>query len=337
MSNNISMDGVIDVSKGYHPRIMEMALRHKKKVCLNGKKPIIPRLKHRPNGIKCISKDKSAWTGGEIGKGYVTSPIFCNPQKGESFLSLSFSILMEQFDPQVLGEIRGRFNKEPIRKYNGIEKLYSLKCCFECQNRQSEDCHCVWRPYQRLDWGYLDSNNNFSPITEIIRANPISMFELRDKVKERVSNERWLQFRNKYSKRYEKYSNLNKDDITALKLIDHWRLMQRRSFSSINCYGAELLQFGLAVETFYKTDDFVIFINLAVVNDFEPFVESQREARARLKKSEHGLKLAKQDEEDAVMEEDAAVGEEVIVLEKNSTAVEEEDVEEYYQYEEEIN
>ena len=296
---------IIDCRKGYHPRLVEMALRSNSRINVNsrnseGSRLVVPRLKHRPDGRKYVSAAQDAegkyiaWSSGKYGEGYIVSPRYVNPQRGQNaLLKVAFDVLLDQIKKAELQGIVGLFNNKPIKQYKGVEKIdEGLECCFKdsCQHCVSKGCQCVWRENQILTWYKL--NGEMSPLQSPIRGSPISMYEFRDLVRSRIPESKWKAFRDKESKEFSKskYSKVDREDIAAHKLINNMIVMQRTNFAAANPYGIAVMQFGNAIETLYLDDINIIYINIALGTE-NPKIETRGQAKARLKKP--ALKIVK--------------------------------------------
>jgi len=313
---------VVDCMHGYIPREHEVALAKGALIREPGKsgkekeqgKLQKPRLKHRPDGRKYV--DANGWSGDEPGQGIVKHPKFINPGKS-SIIKTSIEALWATFQDGQLDGIVGSFNTEPIREYMGLEKNLNDAPCLltdEC-GFAGKFCSCIWRPFQLLVWGCIvDGQFTALPDDKIIRSSWLTMYELRDKVRELLTPEQWTVFRNKLSKKYSAVLSKEDaknpqvlDDIAAHKLIDNLQTMQRTDFSTANCYGLALHQFGLAIETRYADSDGSpckicgapcdLLVCLAV-NERNPVVETKRQAIHRLAQEEQKKQPKKEQKEE---------------------------------------
>ena len=235
-------------------------------------KKVRPRKCHR-DGRKFVSGEIDennryiAWSSGEEGKGYLTSPKYLNSQR--NLLKTSVEVLFEQFSKEQLDGIVGKFNETPIYEFNGMEKHFSENCPFKSQ---CDECY-IWGPYQYLTWGRI-VNEEFVPLSdsEVISCEPMSLWDFKEAVRNKIPILVWEIFRDKLTKAYadlipqdcsiqEKIQALEK--IAALKLIDNNQAMSNRTnLNSIKCYGISSVQFGTTIETRCKGNDFEIWLSI---------------------------------------------------------------------------
>jgi len=298
---------VVDCMKAYIPREHQAALQKGVMIKEPGKsgeekkkgKIAKSRLKHRPDGRKYVKPESLKNNGEEV-----TRPQDVNPGKS-SIIRICVDLLWKRFKEEQLEGIVGRFNLEPVHKYRGLEKFVSGKCLLrdECSFGTGE-CSCIWRPFQLLTWGRSNSPFVALPEDEVIRCSPITMFDLRDQVREIMPKDRWLAFRDKPSKKYDKWllSDMSEEDIIAMretiaahKLKDLIQTNQRTNFKTSNCYGVAFHQFAIAIDSWYEDDDLNTVSMCLAVNERDPSVENYRQAQKRLAKKEQTPKPKKEE------------------------------------------
>lgn len=267
---------VYDCTKCYHPNRMERALLEGAQILLKGKggdkeRCMKPRLKHRRDGRKYVSKQTidgkyPAWSTGVYGEGFVTSPKYVNPNRGENALSkTTLDVLLGQIEDENISGVVGKFNSEPVCQYQNLHILYPEESC-------------VWRPWQFLTWGKLE-NDEFIALKEVIEGKPLSPKQLLELVREKVPGECWQKFSKRVSKKnFPKSYEL--DDILASKLVANAQTFQRTSLNNNNCFGIALHQFGMCIETKYLYNLEEMWVNL-VINRRDPIKDRKYDAKLR--------------------------------------------------------
>ncbi len=272
---------VIDCHQCYHPNRMERALSENHLIRIRGKKEFKvqpPRLKHRRDGRKYISKEidstgkYKAWSSGILNTGYITSPLYVNPNRGENALSkTTIDILLNQIPAEQLEGIVGTFNTEKVVEYTQgsteIHKFY-----------EEEDC--VWRPNQLLTWGRI-VDNEFVALNagEVLCGIPVNARQFSHLMEAALPPEQWQSFVGKKSKKV--FGDLSSDEILGLRLFSSIATLQRTEMDNNNCFGLCLHQFGMCIETRYlhNLDELYAYI---VINRRDPVKEKKSQAKLRL-------------------------------------------------------
>jgi len=241
----------IDITNAYIPRQVEAALEYGAMLHVQSKKGIgqfrTPRLKHRPDGRKYVSKDSKAWT-----EGYV-NPSFINPQKSETtVLGVGFRTLFLRIDPKLLKGVVGSFNSEPILEYMGLQAYSGKDCLFRdngCKFNKG-DCSCIWRPNQLLTWGKIQEGN-FVPLHEngVIHGGWMNIYDFAKFVKTWMLADDWQIFAGRKSKKQYPHPQDTLESEVAWKLFGNMQTMQRTDFHTANCYGLPLHQFDMAIDS----------------------------------------------------------------------------------------
>lgn len=284
----------------YHPRLYEgisqtpgYALRQMGKEGLEKNKK--PRLYHRRSLIKYVSRlldgdgSSIAWSEGVPGQGFLTSLYYVNPLRAESnsatgscsIIGRAFHILVSNIDLDATENIIGKLNNAPIQHYRDLEKHSKhSECPFQgsCQFR-SDKCNCVWRPNQLLSWGKIE-NGVFVvlPETTKITSPFISIYKLKDEIREQTRIDEWGEFLSKVSK---KYAGQKVEEIAAYKIFDNLQTMQRTDFHTMSCYGLPLHQAGFAIESCFGESSSDPPLVRVVINLRDGQIETKREAARR--------------------------------------------------------
>jgi hypothetical protein len=221
------------------------------------------RLYHRTNGKHYISEEQNekgeyiAWSSGKIGEGYITSPLYANPQRGKDVgTRLIVQIFLDYMNKMgVLENIYGLFNSEPLTEYNSV--VASHPCSTEsCPFRGTVSCPCCIRPGQVLTWGDLESGDFVAlglggPIDTI--EGRMTLTDLCAEMKKRMDVTAWNKFECRKSKIHSSVEE---------KVFANIQTQQRSSLNESNPYGLSLGFFDYALETW--EEDGKIFVGLAI-------------------------------------------------------------------------
>lgn len=218
------------------------------------------RLYHRTDGKKYISNEQNekgeyiAWSSGKIGEGYITNPIYANPQRGKDVgTRLIVQILLEQMNKQgLLDGIMGLFNPLPITEYQGIVGSHSCGSD-SCSFNGTISCPCCVRPGQVLSWGEMEGDVFVALLPGDAISSGMSLTDLCAEMKVRMDSMAWMKFEGRKSKVHSSVEE---------KVFANIQTQQRASVEESNPYGLSLGMFGYALETW--EEDGKIFVGLAV-------------------------------------------------------------------------
>ena len=263
-----------DFTKGYIPRIAEIAKKEKIAVLKKGKngttkKEPIGQLLHRKNINVCIDKTQLKMDE-ELNNMF--PPHVINPYRGNSVLGYIYEILLKELNPK---QTEGIFASIGIGPYDYWENSDGSILKVDSG---------IWSSDSLLFWHKKDSISSFKPI----RTFSLSIPALCNRLKQTISVVKW----SKLIQESKMTKGLSEEERAHKKVLEMIKSSQRTDLRATNCLGLPASQCGMVLETHYVDDLNTVYVRLAI-GLRHPQSEGLRDARKRLKKMTTKEKIEK--------------------------------------------